>query len=393
MKKSTLNPKKIYTLLSAGVIVTLLLIIHSCNKDIAECVSCKKDFKPNSSIVINKKQVSAFNDNNSENPETILVSKSDDANIGSTIQNMITSIGLNNVNTDYPIALSLFYQDTVNLENYDGLLGVLFYSKVNDIYEANFWKKESDNSFTHKQNLSGVSTFVSKQDMYMINQIMGFNSNQLLLLVDQSKIAKQQYANIFQIKLDIEYNSAAPNGAGYTRYCNSVPECESYVEPGYCTIFESQEGLISASCFPDCSNSASVGILVDNGYTIDQTKIDKLYKIRNSFLMNSNKGRQYISDYYYASKFLQNNISLSTALKLYNLYNLDFFTRLSEFDNTSYNDSIMINTEVKTILLDLCNSATNITNDSRFNSIVNNITNDVDLYYNKTLAEIKNDFE
>ena len=63
---------------------------------------------------------------------------------------MISSIGLSNVNTDYPIGLSLFYQDTIDVQNFNGLLGVLFYSKVDDVYQANFWKKETDGSFTHK---------------------------------------------------------------------------------------------------------------------------------------------------------------------------------------------------------------------------------------------------
>lgn len=96
---------------------------------------------------------------------------------------------------------------------------------------------------------------------------------------------------------------------------------------------------------------------------------------------------------HYSSRFLRNNITLKTALKLYELYGLDFFHRLSQFDNTNYNDSIIINNELKPLLLDLCNAVSGITNDSRFNTIVNRIRNDINLYHNKTLNEIKNDFQ
>ena len=399
MFKSFLKTSKVLSIFVAGGVLAISIIIHSCVKENPECKECEsKKLTTNTKVNINDRQLLAYSDYNNSNPETVMITKTEDENIKITIQNLISSIGIAEVNSDYPIALCLFFQDTINTSTFDGLQGVLYYHKLNDIYLASFWEKESVNSFTFKQNLSGITNLVSKADMYRIDKVMEFNSSKILMLLDQTKLATYQYPSVFQIKTIIEYNNARPtggsNGGGESGACNGVRECSSTSE-GWCIFQERQNGPTYANCYPKedyCPNSTAISLLTLNGNTINESEINELYKIRNSFLMNSVKGMQYIDDYYYSSSFLRNNITLETALKLYELYGLDFFHRLSQFDNLNYNDSIIINNETKPLLLDLCDAATGITNDNRFNAIINRTRNDINLYHNKTLNYIINDF-
>ena len=108
--------------------------------------------------------------------------------------------------------------------------------------------------------------------------------------------------------------------------------------------------------------------------------------------MNSPKGAQYIDDYYYSAKFLVSTIDLSFALKVKQLFDYGFFDKLAQFDNPIYNDTIVIDNNIKNILLDICSSVKK-SKDTRFNEIVKRTINDINKYHNKTLQQIKNDFQ
>ena len=108
--------------------------------------------------------------------------------------------------------------------------------------------------------------------------------------------------------------------------------------------------------------------------------------------MNSPKGAQYIDDYYYSVKFLVNTIDLPLALKVKQLFDYGFFDKLAQFDNPIYNDTIVIDNNIKNILLDICSSVKK-SKDTRFNEIIERTINDINKYHNKTLQQIKNDFQ
>jgi hypothetical protein len=225
---------------------------------------------------------------------------------------------------------------------------------------------------------------------------MGFNSKQLLLLLDQSKLPSNQYPSVFQVKVIVEYNNAKENGGGSQSWpCNANPDCGDAIE-GYCYYKERQNGPVKARCntlFNSCSTLSTEKKLSSAGYIVNKSEIDAIYKIRNLFLIKSTKGQQYIDDYYYASELIKGNISMPLALKFYELCNKSFFTKLSQFDNPIYNDSIIIDNTTKQLLLDICQNIKHYSNDDRFNSIVSKVINDINLYSNKTLSEIKKDFQ
>lgn len=392
--------KSFLTLFAALILVIVTIFVYSCTREGTGCESCDAEFlKVNTQVFIKKKNFPAYSDNG--NPETILISKTEDAEITKTIRDLISSLNLIDANSEYPIGLCLFFEGSVDTKDFNGLNGVLFYNKVNDIYLANFWERNKDNIFTFREDLSGISNIVSKNDMYRLNSIIGFDSNQLLLLLDQTRLATNQYPSVFQVKtevvieeIDIEFGGI-PNMKESKSMCSDVPSCKESMVAGYCTFQEGPLGT-SAYCNIWCPNSNTIKKLSEqeqNIHDILNPKIDALYEIRNSLLLPSEKGKQYIDDYYYSSLFLHENITLDMAYKLYKLYELDFFTKLSRFDNENYNDMIVIDDNIKPILLDICNSVSEITMDSRFNSIVNRTKEEIDRYYNKGLVEIKKDFK
>lgn len=311
------------------------------------------------------------------------------------ITSTLSELNLTDINTQNPIALCLFYKGEISSNNYDSVLGVIFYNKVNNQHLANVWTRNDQMEFVKDSLLSSNSTIISKGDMYKLNICKNLGAENILILLDQSKIANVQYPSIFQVALEKEYSSAAPNGGGNNgggSQCSVVPECTS-TEIGYCTFKEKQNGPTSAWCNTFCSNNSAVSVLASNNYNLSEADIEQLYLIRNEFLLNSPKGRQYIDDYYYASRYLTSgNISLSLALKLYNLYSAHFFLTLSNFDNTEYDNTVVITPEIKSTISEMISLSRDVSNDLRYNEIIDRIEEDVELYENKTLSQIKVDF-
>ena len=382
--------------------VLMFVLIYSCSKSITkeegECLTCStKTLTPNTYININDKQFASYKDNSIINPETFVISNYENVNVANTMKEIILNLKITNVNKDNLIALTLFYKDTINTNSIENLLGVLIYNKIDKINMATFFVKNTDNRFTLNENLSGYSSLVSKVDMYKINSIMNFNSKQLLVVIDQSNLPTISYPSVFQVKLSVALESERPKEGGggpQTSACNGVPECTSTKE-GYCVFQERQNGPVSATCYPVedyCGGKSAVKVLETSGYITSNEQMDDLYKIRNSFLLNSKKGMQYIDDYYYSSSILKNYVTLESALELYTLFNNNFFKTFSQLNNVQFNDSILINDNNKKNLINICNLVSGKSNDERFNSILKRTVEDINRFHNKKFIDIKNDF-
>lgn len=399
---NTLNSKNHFTStfktrwigLSTIAILVSVFFIYSCKKTNEECASCNSQFKTNGSTSFNNKQYLSYTENSSNNPGTTLIPKSGNTNVSDLITSTLNGLNLPGLNSTEPVALCLFYTGDINTSSDSTVNGVLFYHKSGDKYLANVWVKDQNTNFIKVNSLSGISNIVSKGDMFKLNVIKNLNAQNILILLDQSKLAEIQHPSVFQVLIDREYSNAAPNGGGGNcSHCNDVPDC-SQTDEGHCTFKEEQNGMTQTYCNPICACNSAVSVLADNGYNFSEQEINNLYLIRNEFLLDSEKGRKYIDDYYYASHYLtKNSISLSLALKLYDLHSENVFSELSQFDNSNYNNHIIITPTIKSIINSIINWSRNISTDVRFNSILDAVQNDVELYENKTMLEIKTDFQ
>ena len=395
MKNKTVNFCKGTLLIYSFSIALLLMFTISCMKSPEECKTCKSNqFEPNGTTTIKNNQYSSYTENSPNNPGSTLITKDENQNVSSLISTTLSSLNLPDVNSINPIALSLFYTGAVNTNSNSTVNGVIFYNKIGNQYLANVWVKNEQMTFTKVTSLSGISNIVSKGDMYRLNVIKNLNAQNILILLDQSQLAPIQYPSIFQALIDKDYSIAAPNGAGYGSNCSSVPECSRWVQSGYCTFYEEQSGITSAYCNVLCSHNSAASVLADNNIELTQEEINELYTIKNDFLLSSEKGRGYIDDYYYSSQYLtKNNISLNMALKLYDLYAQNLFHGLSQINDPQHSNDVIITPQVKSIINTLINLSRGVSNDVRFNGILDNVKNDLDLYENKTLFEIKADFQ
>ncbi|MHB1277379.1 MAG: hypothetical protein ACYC1Q_03205, partial [Bacteroidia bacterium] len=94
---------------------------------------------------------------------------------------------------------------------------------------------------------------------------------------------------------------------------------------------------------------------------------------------------------YYASTLSYSNVDLSTAMSVYDLYSVGFFNKISNFDDANYNDSIFITTTEKGLLLDVIEEAELLSEDTRYQTILDSLKGDINEYENKTFSYVKGD--
>ncbi len=376
----------------------LAVFFAACKNTMEECSECRQKRPVLTSVVaISGTSYVTIEDatNNPDQVQSSLISINENPTVGSLMNALSTTRAVNPPEGEQVIALALFYTEAMPDLSIATPSAILVYHGANVVTHATLWINES-NVFVKETTLSGITNFVSKVDMYKINQVKALHAQKMVILLDHTKLSPNPYPTVFQVKLGIAYEAAAPSGGlGGGKGpgpCSNNFDCSEAID-GWCMYKEKQNGPTTARCQSSkCPSDNVNGILDLNGYTVTQNDMDYLYKIRNSFLLNSSKGMQYIDDYYYSSAFLQNNISLEMALNMYNLYGADFFNKLSNFDVVAYDSQIAIEPAEALVLLEICYEASLLGADTRFQSIIASVRSDINLYTNKTILEVKNDF-
>lgn len=380
------------------MLISIAVIISACKNTVEECKQCnqKREVVTNSIAIAGNPYVTIEDVvKKSDQVQSSLISINENPTVGTLMSTLTASRAVNPPEGEQVIALCLFYTEVTPDLSIATPSAILVYHGINVVTNATLWIN-INNVFVKETTLSGITNFVSKVDMYRINQIKALHAQKMVILLDHTKLSPNPYPTIFQVKLGIAYEAAAPSGGlGGSKGpgpCSNNFDCPQ-TDNGWCMYKEKQNGPTTTRCqTPICPSDNVNGVLDLNGYTVTQNDMDYLYKIRNAFLLNSPKGMQYIDDYYYSSAFLQNNISLDLALNMYNLYGADFFNKLSNFDVVAYDNQIAIEPAEAVVLLEICDKASLLNNDVRFQSIIANVRADINRYTNKTILEVKNDF-
>jgi len=123
-----------------------------------------------------------------------------------------------------------------------------------------------------------------------------------------------------------------------------------------------------------------------------EAKIDRniLYGIRDNILLKSSKGKKYVEDYYYVSKFTSNisKLSINTIyLMLKNLPNIyDAYKRMTD---DKY-DSVVIEDDFKNDIIKIINEFKTLSTDERYLRILDNLINDLNEIANKRKKDVVN---
>jgi hypothetical protein len=381
--------------------ITLIVLgIYSCNKKEtleAECAKCNQN-KQTKDVVVNKKTYKAiYSASSSQGFIVTAISQNEMPQITNGLFTVFSEIGIEvpaSIATYEPYGLALFYDEAIggDIHGYNPISFLVYYKNIeNQRTYAGFWNKDiQTNEYIFIPNLSGMNNMISSTNFEQLNKIInepnGIELKEVFVLCDETKLPTSLYRTIFQVKLENAntdpIGSERPNGSEGGPNCMG---CKSKAN-GYC--------IDLYTCVPDiCLVKSSMEILTAENYPLSQEDIDYLYWIRDSVLMNSEKGQQIIDDYYYSGQIMKGNISFSLAMKLYKLYGIDLFKHFPEFFMaTTYDGDVLIDDKVREIVIEMCDEAKDLSNDARFQSIIKNTKADIDKYYNRPFIEIRNDY-
>jgi hypothetical protein len=377
-------------------IILVLLVVYSCNKiENPECVECKQNKNLNKKTLVLNDTVytaSVYYQASTDSRFAVTILSNDDMpNIDHTIDSVLNvcNIDLSQSVEKYFFGLALFYKDELHDALHDFPTGVLLYHTNTSTKRsyATFWERNMNNRFDLKQNLSGITTYVSRTNFYQIDEVCNMNTKEILLFLKRNEMPTKQYRTVFQIKLETETSNPsgteAPNGSG-----GSTCSACGAVFNGCCKLDPIGE---SCDIVPVCTGGQCDMVINTGGYHFKEEDYDYLYWIRDSVLIGSERGQEIIDDYYYSGEIMRGNISFSLAWKLYRLFGIDLFSKFPQFfTSNKYEGEILVNNQVLEITQEMFDEARNISNDERYQSIILNIEKTVDDYNNKPFSYIRN---
>ncbi len=376
------------------ITIALASILTSCTKD----KSCKVCDNPseNKEIYIDNNIITGqnFKMNNDSGLSITYMHN----NIKSYLKSILDEYAIN-ININNTTGLALFY--TSEIKNYGELKksvpsAILVYNKTQNTITTNCYFKNSANNYVIKDELTGITNLISGTDLYNIDKGGSLSSEEIVILFDTDEVPSEQYRSDFQVKTSV-FSKPLPGDGGPDPqpFCSVIPECKNWTEPGTCIFQERQAGAVSTYCLPagTCGGSETIGALTNSGYTVKNEVVANLYNLRDNFLGKSTKGSIYIDNFYFASKyFTASNLNTDFLLSSYKFFNSDVLTKFGKINDPLYQDSILIKSIDKELLISVLNNAKNFTEDIRFQNILFTLQSDLDKYSNKKISEIKNDF-
>jgi hypothetical protein len=295
------------------------------------------------------------------------------------------------------VGLAIF-NDSIqtNFNLFNNSNSFVLYKRSNGKTYASVYKLNSDGVIQSLGDLTGITTFISSSDILTIVKTINPTIKQVVLLLNNKDLFNEKvYPTDFQVKIGLYAARIVPGGGTSVSECSAGGDCKTPVV-GWCIGQERQNGPTTYNCYPKkdfCPNQSTERVLNNNGYSVGSDFLSNLYSIRDNFLIYSSKGSEYIDNYYYASSILkENQINLTFALNVYDLYSSGFISKLNSILQNKTSGVIIINDNDKIQLIKLCEAARLIDNDERFQNIINIVEADIVKYTLKTYNEIKVDF-
>lgn len=327
-----------------------------------------------------------------------------DLDVNSSIVDLLRSLNVKTDDYNFPVGAAFYLEDTL-LSNSNILdanpMAFLLYDKIDGRVFAKYFKLQ-DGEYIFVPTFMGVTSIFSETDIIDLMNLNFLSANEILTIGDLSVLNKSIYISDFQklIQKGLNSDSYVLSGGRPSAGCKEADPGCTLSNEGYCIPQERQNGPVGYFCLPTDDKCVreqedTKSVLIEAGEESPQTTNQKLYAIRDDVLSLSIKGKKYIDDYYYCSMlFDKESVSLEIdwAIEIVGLIQTDFLYTLSEFYSSKNDFVVLIPDSIKDKLHSILEKSKSISNDERFQSIITNLENDVDLYAGKSIIEIRNDF-
>lgn len=386
--------------------ISLLLIsIYACNKNTesqSDCIKCNQRQQTKSLIVNEQAYLVNSYASNLQQFNVTALNQVDMPKIASDgLFAILGTLGIqvpSTIANTEPYGIALFYDTLLagDINNNFPISYIVYYKdqETQRTY-AGFWKKDNEsNLFAFIPNLSGINNMISPTNFAQLNKIVyipnGIELKEVLVLIDENKLPNKIYRTVFQIKLENELRNPIstdrPTSGGEQPSGPVCDWCNAPMVEGYC-------GMSG-----DCSTGKicptnEAGMVMNDPFTDEERNY--LYWLRDSVLMKTTEGQKIIDDYYYSGEIMRGNISISLALKLRSLFGINLFEKFPRFytaTNREYDNEVLLDEATHEILSEMCNEASQINIDARFQSIIQKVQLDANKYKNKPFSVIRNDF-
>lgn len=208
MKKLILNSGAVFVAL-----ITIIVLFYGC-----ENVSHKPEEVKNK----NSDQLPIFGLTNNDNIFLNLIIQDSTNNIYSEIRLLLNNLNLSYNSSDTPLGIALLFDDIIDTVDFENLKAVVYYYNDTNENRVKVWFNNNGN-LQLDQSYSKISQFIANEDIYRIDQINNLNTNQVLLMIDQTSFPTLQYYSEFQTLLDRNYSLLLPSDP--VRTCSPNPEC------------------------------------------------------------------------------------------------------------------------------------------------------------------------
>lgn len=263
---------------------------------------------------------------------------------------------------------------------------LLYYRLDNNLYVKGY-RVLDNKSLVELPEITAYVTAVSTNDYISFANYLGLNTHKysIISLRNKVKLEKKNYIFLTEKIQRLSKNKKAPDvgsgNSGCSSPCWEIPSevCMSNYDYTF-SCYTPGDGKIC----PDDENET----VVENGghsYTYNNSV---LYDVRN-FLAQSPLGQAYIDDYYYIGSIMASEgISLDIALDGMNLGINTLNPILTDFITNNNSASILYNQAEADEIIDFLIDFKDISNDSNFNQIIDNVISLVSLNVNKSNAQI-----
>jgi len=387
--------------------VSILISYILCCSIVYLFTSCQKDCGCDSDKEITTKTISINGEKMSfrtgSNGVKFTLATNKETNVSQTIIEILEKYGLTAEQYNSPVAASFYLKDTL-LQNVD-LSAVhpeafVLYDKIEDRIITKFFILK-EQQYSYLDDFFAITAIFSQTDVIDMMNLNFIQANEIISLVDLNQINKSIYLSDLQLLLEKKLNDQtylAKGGRPSSGCSEADPGCKMKNE-GYCTPQERQSGPVSYYCIPKEDNKCvrtdpdKETTLEQAGETNSEAHNQRLYNIRDNVLSYSFNGKKLIDDYYYCSMILKDvAITLPMAISALKIFDSGFLKNFEQFRNPDNSNQILINSEIKNLLLDLCHKSREISDDSRYQNIITRLENQINYYENKVNYEIQNDY-
>lgn len=220
-------------------------------------------------------------------------------------------------------------------------------------------------------------------------------ANSYILILNKSNGTLVGESDQFQIRTAVLESKRQTNDGASQREVPWVDVVASCASPctdskGNCEVYE--QGLnqcVSAGCLvSDIETQLLNNNTFEPSYIEETFEESTFYSFRDNFLIQTNIGNKYINYYYALSAFLYQNVNLSIAANTATLLpQINEAIEKLQFPEIN-GDQILINEELKTDILQILAEYKSISENDDYNSVLDDIENDVNEFSNKTVDQV-----